>query len=38
MATTVYRLNRNNRIVSKRFALKNPEKVTAKQAHASPAK
>ena len=38
MAATTYRLNRNNRLVSKRYALKNPEKVTAKQAHASPAK
>jgi len=32
----VYRLTRNNRIVSKRYALKNPEKVTSKEAHPSP--
>lgn len=32
----VYRLTRNNRIVNKRYALKNPEKVTGKEAHPSP--
>lgn len=34
----VYRLTRNNRIVSKRYALKNPEKVVAKEVQPSPAR
>lgn len=35
---TVYRLTRNNRIVSKRYALQHPANVTAKESHPSPKK
>jgi hypothetical protein len=31
----VYRSNKNNHIVSKRFAMKHPDKVTGKAAHPS---
>jgi hypothetical protein len=32
----VYRLTRNNRIVSKRYALRHPANVTSKEAHKVP--
>ena len=32
----VYRLTRNNRIVSKRYALRHPDAVTSKEAHKLP--
>lgn len=34
----VYRLTRNNRIVSKRYALKHPDNVTSKESHPLPKK
>lgn len=34
----VYRSTKNNRIVSKRYALQHPDKVSSKAAHPSPKK